>query len=162
MTREKDSQIIVRQFTEGIGFMTVPYLAMFGLGCEKANLLFTLLAKFQYLYVEDKFIVPGSFCCTQEELKRKTGMSPKKQTKLIKELENEGMVSCYYSNVGLRKLKWFCFTEENFKTIKKKLNEAKVELKKEKEKDMRKEAKIIEGAIDPTNNLAFMQEPDVA
>lgn len=162
MTKEKDTQVIVRQFTDGIGYMTVPYLALFGLGCEKANLLFALLAKFQYLYVEDKFVVPGSFCCTQAELKRKTGMSPKKQTKLVKELEDEGMVSCYYSNVGSRKLKWFCFTEENFKTIKRKLNEVKKELEEEKKNEMLKEAKVIEGAIDSKNNLAFMQEPDIA
>lgn len=162
MTKEKDSQIIVRQFIKNRGYMTLPYLALFGLGCEKGNLLFALLTKFQYLYVEDKFVVPGSFCCTQAEIERKTGINPRKQTKLVKELQEDRLISCYYSNVGLRRLKWFCFTEDNFKNIEKKLNEAKIKLDEDKKREIQKATKAIEGAIDPTNNLAFMQEPDIA
>lgn len=145
MTKEKDTQVVVRNFTEKGGFMIIPHLALFEFGCSKGTLLFVLISEFQDSYIEGTLTERGSFCCTQAELKRKTGMSPKKQTKLIKELEDEGMVSCYYSNVGSRKLKWFYFTKSNFKNIDKRLSEAKERLEREKEQEAHKNMVDVEG-----------------
>lgn len=157
MTKEKDTQIIVRNFTEKGGFMIVPHLALFEFGCAKGLLLFALISKFQDSYIEETLTERGSFCCTQAEIERKTGINPRKQTKLVKELQEDRLISCYYSNVGLRRLKWFYFTKSNFKNIDKRLSEAKERLEREKEQEAHKNMVDVEGVITSQTDLSFLK-----
>lgn len=158
MTKEKDAQVVVRNFTEKGGFMIVPHLALFEFGGDKANLLFALIARFQYFYLENKLSQRGGFCCTQEELEERTGIKPRKQTNIIKELQEEGLISTYYSNIGLRRLKWFYFTKGNFTNISKRLDEAWENLNKKKAQaemaGVKNDADIITSQV----NFSFLRE----
>lgn len=93
------------------------------LGNDKASILFNLIDKSDYCYVNGSLQKGNKFYFTQEEMECKTRVSKPRQSRMVKELNEMGLVSFCTNSTGSKRLKLFYFTQSNIANIKQLIKE---------------------------------------
>lgn len=113
---KKNKNIILDLVITSNHYLMIPEGLDAMIGVEKANMLVRLLYRFQ-ICILNKHIDGGYFYFLQDEMLCRTGISKKKQTAFIDELEEMELITVKKQRSSYEP-KMFTFTEENLDNIK--------------------------------------------